>query len=224
MTTAWRNGKARTVAKQIDGLTLPPSSCCVHALPWTHLALSEEALSKVKKQHERGLGRGSGRCLQNIRSDLEETFRSRCLPVLLFPSSGLAGDDESKAVASTSEALAGKDIKILTTAAIIDELNQHLPGQWALEQGGVGLCVSTRRLCDALAPPSWGTESIPIQARVLPCPESNKSDAPLGRNKSLRETYSKVEARRRGTAGTPEAGNAERVLKKLKVLMRQEAP
>lgn len=229
LTTIWRNGKVRTVAKQIDGLALPQGTCCVHALPASssHQALSEEALAKIRKQHERGLERGSGRCLENVRGDLEATFRKRRLPVLLI-SASREGADEHVAVASTSQAIAGKDVQSLTSAVIFEELNRHLPGHWVLEHGDTNLQASTWRLRDALAPPPWGAKEITLRARLLPddhpgTTAKKKNVAVTDRSRSLRETHSKVEALRRGTQGTPEADNAERVLKKLKTLMHQEA-
>jgi hypothetical protein len=225
LTTTWRGGKARTEARQIDGLALPPGACCVHALPALgEDALSEDALAAVRKQHERGLERGSGRCLENVRGDLEAAFRERRLAVQLAPRCS-EDTEENKAVRSAARALAGRDTQCLTSAAVVEELNRQLPGPWALEHGGARLQESTWRLRDALAPPPWGAEAVTLHASLLAAPggageKATARTARTARSESLRETYRKVEARRRGTQGTPEAGNAERVLKKLKVLMQ----
>ena len=220
LTSSWRRGKVRTTTKQIDGLDLPPSVCCVHVLPASQLALSEEALVKVKRQHERGLERGSGKCLQNVRSDLEEAFRTRPLSVAIDCSS-LAREDERDAVASASASFADRSIQTLTACTIVEELNRELPGSWQLEGGGVILQPSTRRLRDAIAPPTWTAKHVRLLARLLQPKTQDASKSITERSSSLHETYKKVEARRRGTEGTPEAANAERVLKKLKVLMQQ---
>ena len=81
--------------------------------------------------------------------------------------------------------------------------------------------TGTRRLRDALAPPSWKILQVRLLARLPPTAQ-DVSKGTTERSASLHETYKKVEARKRGTAGTPEAANAERVLKKLKKLMQQE--
>lgn len=210
----------RTTSKQIDGLDLPPSVCCVHALPASQVALSEEALLKVTRLHERGLERGSGKCLQNVRGDMEETFRARPLPVLL-DSSPLAREDERDAAARASASIAGRSVQSLSVSAIVEELNRELPGSWQLAGGGVTLDLNTRRLRDALAPPPWTAAHVTLTARLHPATRDTSSKDGTSRSASLHETYKKVDARRRGTEGTPEAANAERVLKKLKVLMQQ---
>ena len=219
-------GRVKTTAAQIDGLHVPPSTCCVHTVAASSQALSEEALLKVKKQHERGLERGSGKCLRNIRNDMEETFRSRPLPLVLRAGAE-ATEDERGAVDLAAAFVSGKTVQDLSSSDVIEELNRHLPGKWLLSDSGAEVRESTWRLRDSLSVAPWTADRIPLTAE-LRLPSATRFDNSNGRLKDLQQTKLKVETRWKRTRGTPEAENAARVLvdlrKKLKILEQQQTP
>lgn len=223
----WNRGtsKVKTTVVQLDGLCVPPSTCCVHAVPSSSSpVLSEEVLLKVKKQHERGLERGSGKCLQNIRNDWEEFNRSRLLPLVLCADTE-ATEDERIAISQASEFVAGKTIQDLTASDIIEQLNRHLPGKWRLENSGVTIMgENTWRLRDSL-PVAPGNAERVLLTVGLPPNHATSLGKPNKRIEDLKGTMIKVETRRKRTKGTPESENATRALvglkKKLKLLEHQ---
>lgn len=218
--SAWSRGtsKVKTTAVQIDGLHVPPSTCCVHAVPASSQVLTEEALLKVKKQHERGLARGSGKCLQNIRNDMEEAFRARPLPLVLCP--GLeATEDESDAVRLAADFVANKTIQDLTSSLIVEELNRHLPGKWRLDDSGVQVRENSWRLRDSLSVLAADAQRVLITASLPSAPET-RLEKSGSRVENMKATMEKVRERGKRTKGTPEAENAGRVLKKLKTQLQ----
>lgn len=195
---------------------MPPSTCCVHALPGSEKAPSEEALREVCRVHQLGLSHGACRCAHNVRPAMESAYRGRGLAVEL-KSESAAPEAERRAVESVCGTLEGT-IQDLTSRAIVDALAAVAPGSWQLRHSGSEVPCTCRKLRDALALPPLGATAVELQARLLP---PTKDPEEGGRQARLRDRLSKVQETRDGVRGTPEGDHAQRQLKRIRRLMTE---
>jgi hypothetical protein len=140
LTSAWHRGRAKTRAAVLPDRTARPG--CVHELP--AFAVTEEALRKICRLHERALPHGRTRCPLDVTAALLRHARERGLPVRVETEPpGLAQGLAFASGASLEDVLKG--------------LHAAAPGTWLLFAPGLDAPLQpSRRLVKDVVPPTGG--------------------------------------------------------------------
>ena len=160
VTSSWHKGKVRSRATLVQGRAARAG--CMHELP--AFTITEDALRKICRLHERCLPHGKARCPLDVTATLQRHLRERDLPVRI--------ETEPPGLAS----LIFQSAQATSLLDVLEGLQAAAPGQWLIFAPGLPtpLHPSSRRVKDAVLP--TGGEFVIRAVRKDPAPKRKRDN------------------------------------------------